>query len=138
MLMHGEPSLSLLTPLLTIGNCIVVIYNRCMKNILQKLLEFREKRDWVQFHSPQNIAKSIVLEAAEILEVFQWKSDEALTDKEKEELGEEMADVYNWLILLSHDLQIDLEQVALKKIEKNEKKYPVAKTKGIATKYTKL
>lgn len=109
-----------------------------MKQILQKLLEFREKRDWLKFHTPQNIAKSIVLEATEILEVFQWKTDDSLSEKEKEEIGEEMADVYNWLILLSHDLNIDLEKVALKKIESNEQKYPVEKTKGIATKYTKL
>ncbi len=109
-----------------------------MKQILQKLLAFREKRDWLKFHTPQNIAKSIVLEATEILEVFQWKTDNSLSEKEKEEIGEEMADVYNWLILLSHDLNIDLEKVALKKIESNEQKYPVEKTKGIATKYTKL
>ncbi len=124
--------------ILTIGNHSVVIYNMRMKQILQKLLEFREKRDWLKFHTPQNIAKSIVLEATEILEVFQWKTDDSLSEKEKEEIGEEMADVYNWLILLSHDLNIDLEKVALKKIESNEQKYPVEKTKGIATKYTKL
>ncbi len=109
-----------------------------MQKILQKLLEFRQARDWSKFNTPQNIAKSIVLEAAEILEVFQWKTDDIISENEKEEVGEEMADVYNWLILLAHDLNIDLEKVALKKIEENAKKYPVEKTKGIATKYTKL
>jgi len=109
-----------------------------MQKILQKLLEFREKRDWLKFHTPQNIAQSIVLEAAEILEVFQWKIDDSLTEKEKEEIGEEMADVYNWLVLLSHDLNIDLEKAAFNKIEENSKKYPVEKSKGKATKYTKL
>jgi dCTP diphosphatase len=109
-----------------------------MHKILKKLLEFRETRDWLKFHTPQNIAKSIVLEASEILEIFQWKTDDSLSKKEKEEIGEEMADVYNWLILLAHDLDIDLEEVALKKIEENAKKYPVEKTKGKATKYTKL
>jgi len=109
-----------------------------MYPILKKLLEFREKRDWVKFHKPQNIAKSIVLESAEILEIFQWKTDDSLTQEEKQAVGEEMADVYNWLILLAHDLDIDLEKTALQKIEKNEKKYPVEKSRGKATKYTKL
>lgn len=109
-----------------------------MQPLLKKLLEFREKRDWIKFHSPQNIAKSIVLEAAEILEIFQWKTDDSISESEKEEIGKEMADVYNWLIILAHDLNIDLEKVALKKIKENEEKYPVEKVKGIAKKYTKL
>lgn len=110
-----------------------------MNPVLAKLLQFRKDRDWEQFHSPQNIAQSIVLEAAEVLEIFQWKrTDAPLTKKEKEQLGEEMADVYNWLLLLSHDLEIDLEKTALKKIVKNSKKYPVEKSKGKAKKYTEL
>jgi dCTP diphosphatase len=92
-----------------------------MQKILKKLLEFRETRDWLKFHTPQNIVKSIVLEAGEILEIFQWKTNESLSKKEKEEIGEEMADVYNWLILLAHDLNIDLEKVALKKLNKMQK-----------------
>ncbi len=109
-----------------------------MQKILQKLLEFREQRDWQKFNTPQNIAKSIVLEAAEILQIFQWKTNNTISKEEKGELAEEMADVYNWLILLAHDLNIDLEQEALKKISKNAEKYPIEKSKGIATKYTKL
>lgn len=109
-----------------------------MKTLLKKLLDFREKRDWMKFNTPQNIAKSIVLEAAEILEIFQWKTDNSISASEKKEIGKEMADVYNWLIILAHDLNIDLEKVALKKIKENEEKYPVEKVKGIAKKYTKL
>ena len=109
-----------------------------MKKVLQKLIEFRTKRDWLKFHTPENIAKSIVLEAAEILQIFQWKTDNTISKQEKSELADEMADVYNWLILLAHDLNIDLEKVALEKISKNAAKYPVEKSKGIATKYTKL
>jgi NTP pyrophosphatase (non-canonical NTP hydrolase) len=109
-----------------------------MQKVLQKLLEFRTNRDWMKFHTAENIAKSIVLEAAEILQIFQWKTDKSLSDEEKKEIAEEMADVYNWLILLAHDLNIDLEQEALKKISKNAEKYPIEKSKGIATKYTKL
>ena len=90
-----------------------------MKKVLQKLIEFRTKRDWLKFHTPENIAKSIVLEAAEILQIFQWKTDNTISKQEKSELADEMADVYNWLILLAHDLNIDLEKVALEKISKN-------------------
>ncbi len=109
-----------------------------MQKVLQKLLEFREKRDWVKYHTPQNIVKSIVLEASEMLEIFQWKRDNSLSAQEKKELATEMADVFNWLILLAHDLNIDLPKEALKKIKKNAQKYPVEKAKGKATKYTKL
>lgn len=109
-----------------------------MKTVLEELLKFRAARDWIKFHSPQNIAKSIVLEAAEILEIFQWKKDDSVSRTEKEKLADEMADVYNWLLLLAHDLQIDLEKSALKKIKQNANKYPVSKSKGKATKYTNL
>ncbi|MEX0896261.1 MAG: nucleotide pyrophosphohydrolase [Patescibacteria group bacterium] len=109
-----------------------------MTKVLQQLLSFREARDWKQFHSPENIAKSIVLEAAEVLEVFQWKKSATLTKNEKKQLAEEMADVYNWLQLLAHDLDIDLETEALKKIKKNQEKYPVEKSRGKAKKYTEL
>ena len=106
--------------------------------ILQKLLEFRETRDWLKFHTPENIAKSIVLESAEILEIFQWKTDKSLSKAEKEHLKEEISDVYNWILLLCHDLDFDLESIALEKIMKNDQKYPVQKCKGIAKKYTQL
>jgi NTP pyrophosphatase (non-canonical NTP hydrolase) len=93
----------------------------------------------MKYNKPQNIAQSLVLEAAEVLEVFQWQSTEdALTDKQKAEISEELADVYNWVLVLSHDLGIDIEAAALKKIEKNGKKYPIEKSKGIAKKYTQL
>ncbi|MFZ1721790.1 MAG: nucleotide pyrophosphohydrolase [Microgenomates group bacterium] len=109
-----------------------------MQKILQKLLEFREQRDWIQFHTPQNLAKSIVLEAAELLEVFQWKRNDQLELKDRRLIAEEMADIFNWLILLSHDLNIDLKAEAMKKIEKNATKYPIAKSKSNAKKYTDL
>ncbi len=109
-----------------------------MKKILQKLLEFREQRDWHQFNTPQNIVKSIVLEAAELLEVFQWKINEKIDSEEKEKIAEEMADIFNWLILLSHDLNIDIQKEALKKIKQNAEKYPVNKSKGSPKKYTRL
>jgi NTP pyrophosphatase (non-canonical NTP hydrolase) len=109
-----------------------------MNKILTLLLEFRKKRDWIQFHSLENIAKSIVLESAELLEIFQWKKDTNLTTREREMAAEELADVYNWVLLMAHDLDIDIEEEAIKKIEKNNLKYPVEKSKGKSVKYTKL
>jgi len=110
-----------------------------MNKVVQKLLKFRDKRNWKKFHTPQNIAQSIVLEATEILEIFQWKPANAnLTKKEKEDLAEEMADVYNWLMLLAHDLDINLEKTALKKIKQNERKYPVGRVRGSSAKYSRL
>lgn len=80
-----------------------------------------------------------MLEAAEVLEIFQWTSTEdSLTNEQKEALSEELADVYNWVLLLSHDIGINIEEAALKKIDKNDKKYPVEKSHGSAKKYTKL
>lgn len=109
-----------------------------MKKILNLLLIFRKKRDWKQFHTPQNIAQSIVLEAAELLEIFQWRKDEKVTTAEKKRIAEELADIYNWILLLAHDLDIDIEQAAQEKIIQNEKKYPIDKAKGNAKKYTEL
>lgn len=99
--------------------------------ILKSLLQFRKERKWKKFHSPQNIAKSIVIESAEILEIFQWQTNKSeLTEKEKNHLAEELADVMNWLILLAYDQGIDLEKACLNKIKKNQKKYPINKYQG--------
>jgi NTP pyrophosphatase (non-canonical NTP hydrolase) len=112
-----------------------------ISNITEKLIEFRKARDWEKFHSPKDIAISLALEAAEVLEHFQWKSEseiKAYIASNKSEIGEELADVFNWILLLSHDLNIDILKAAEEKIEINGKKYPVEKSKGKATKYTKL
>ena len=109
-----------------------------MKSLLQKILDFRKKRDWEQFHQPKNLAISLSLEAAEVLEVFQWTKDGNLPKDKKEALAKELADVYYWLLLLSHDLKIDLDKALEKKMEENDKKYPVKKSKGTSKKYTEL
>ncbi|MFA6197599.1 MAG: nucleotide pyrophosphohydrolase [Patescibacteria group bacterium] len=101
----------------------------------------RDARDWRQFHKPKDLALSLVLEAAEVLEHFQWKNDEEvkeLMEKKKENLGEELADVLYWILTLAHDAGIDLKQAFLRKMEINEKKYPVDKAKGSHKKYTEL
>lgn len=109
---------------------------------LQRIIAtFCHERDWKQFHDPKDLAISLSLEAAEVLEHFQWKnSEEQAThiQERKEEIGEELADVLYWLLLMSSDFDIDLEQAFLRKMDKNALKYPVQKAKGSHAKYTEL
>ncbi len=115
-----------------------------MKNIeelTKRIIEFRDARDWKQFHNPKDVAMSLCLEAAEVLEHFQWKNKEEIEEyvkTHKEHIGEELADVFYWVLLMSHDLKIDILDALDKKISKNENKYPVEKAKGRHTKYNKL
>ena len=109
-----------------------------MNKLLKRILDFRKKRDWEQFHQPKNLAISLSLEAAEVLELFQWTKDGNLPKDKKEALEKELADVYYWLLLLSHDLKIDLDKALEKKMKENDKKYPVTKAKGTSKKYTEL
>lgn len=112
-----------------------------IKRLTQKLINFRNERDWKQFHNPKDVALSLTLEAAEVLEHFQWKNDNELHEyakTHKDDIGEELADVFNWVLILSHDLGVDIVQASKEKIEKNKKKYPVHKAKGKTTKYDKL
>jgi NTP pyrophosphatase (non-canonical NTP hydrolase) len=105
------------------------------------VLKFREERDWKQFHNPKDQALSLCLEAAELLELMQWRNgpelDEHLT-KNRERLGEELADVLGWVLLLAHDQDIDLSAAFARKIQLNREKYPIEKARGVATKYTDL
>ena len=103
------------------------------KDLINKLLKFRDERDWKQFHTPENLAKSISIESAELLELFQWSSQANI-----EELKDEMADVYIYLLLLANNLNIDLNVIADKKIEKNNQNYPISQSKGNSKKYTKF
>ena len=110
-------------------------------SLQQRIIDFRNKRDWKQFHNPKDIALSLVLEATEVLEHFQWKNDKEVQEhviRHKEEIGEELADVLYWVLLMSHDLDINIADALEKKIDKNEQKYPVEKAKGNNLKYTKL
>ncbi|MBI4684753.1 MAG: nucleotide pyrophosphohydrolase [Nitrospirae bacterium] len=113
-----------------------------LKDIIEKLLKFRRERDWEQFHRPKELAISIVLEAAELLEEFQWKNDEEIKKHLKaeglENVKDEVADIAVYILLLSHDLGIDLVDAIRKKLKKNEAKYPVEKAKGSAKKYNRL
>lgn len=108
------------------------------KNLLKRILDFREQRDWQKYHTPNNLAASLVIEASEALEALQWKIDNQLSAKEKLKLEEELADVYYYLLLLAHDSKIDLESALDKKMTENENKYPVEKIKGNWKKYTEI
>ena len=109
-----------------------------MKRNIQRILNIRKERDWEQFHLPKNLAISLVLEAAEVLEVFQWSKDHNVPEGKKVNLADELADVYYWLLLLAYDMDIDLEKALSDKIDKNEKKYPIDKSKGNAKKYNEF
>lgn len=99
-----------------------------------RIKKFNEDRDWDQFHSPSNLAKSIAIEAGELLECFQWNDK----DYSRENVLEELADVTNYCIQMAQVLGVDLIDIVNNKIDITEKKYPVAKAKGVSTKYDKL
>lgn len=106
-----------------------------MDQVIQKLRQFRDDRDWQQFHNPKDLAAALSIEASELLEVFLWKTpEEADIDRVKEEL----ADVLAYALLLSDSYGFDIQEIILDKIRKNEQKYPVGKAKGSAKKYTEL
>ncbi len=106
------------------------------KLTLEKVIAFRDERDWKQFHNPKDLAISISLEAAELLELFQWKREDDKVDIER--IREELADVLMYSISLADILNLDLDDIILSKLEKNGNKYPVALSKGSAEKYNKL
>ena len=103
------------------------------EKVIRALAEFRDERDWKQFHTGKNLAESISIEAAELLEAFQWK-EEADIEKVKEEL----ADVLDYCYLLADHYGLDVDEICLAKIEKNREKYPVEKAKGTSKKYNEL
>lgn len=93
-----------------------------MKDLQQKIIAFRDARNWRQFHTPKDLAISLTLEAGELLENFQWKTSEEAVQANFENIKDELADVVIYALLLSHELGIDLEEAIINKMEKNEKK----------------
>lgn len=111
------------------------------QDLIEQIIKFRDERDWKQFHNPKDLAISLNIEAGELLECFQWKTNDEIKKKlddisYRKNIEEEIADVGNYLILLCHELNIDLLQVISDKCMKNSIKYPVDKCKGKADKYT--
>ena len=105
-----------------------------MKEIIEKLDKFNKERDWGKFHSPENLAKSISIEAGELLECFQWDNE----SYNKDVVCEELADVFTYCIQMAMKLEVEPKEIILKKLDKTIKKYPVDKAKGVSTKYNKL
>ncbi len=112
-----------------------------IQEITKKIRKFRDERDWKQFHNHKDVALSLVLEASEVLEHFQWKSPKEVEEHgrtEKDELSDELADVAVYLFELADNLGIDLPKAIDRKMKKNALKYPVEKAKGKHTKYNLL
>lgn len=105
------------------------------KSTVEKLLKFRDERDWQQFHNSKDLALALSIEASELLEVFLWKKNE---DFNKDKLEEELADVLMYGLLLADKNNIDINSIILKKLQKNGEKYPVDKAKGKSDKYDEL
>lgn len=114
-----------------------------MKDLTRALLQFRDERNWAQFHSLRNLIVSLNLEAAELLELTQWKSDDEIAalpanPQAREALRDECADILLYLLLIAERAGIDLEDAARAKLEKNALKYPVEKSYGSSRKYTEF
>ena len=112
-----------------------------IKKMSERIVAFRDARDWKQFHNAKDLSLSLVLEASEVMEHFQWKSNEEIEEyvkSHKDEIGEELADVFYWILLMGKDIDIDIVAALDKKMLKNEAKYPIEKAKGKHTKYNKF
>lgn len=105
---------------------------------INQILKFRDDRDWRQFHNPKDLAISISLEAAELLEVFQWSGEDVTAEGRMEKIKEELADVVNYCVLMADACNINLDEIIQAKIKLNNQKYPVDKAKGRSDKYTEL
>ena len=108
---------------------------------LQRVLAFREERDWRQFHTFRNLAVSISLESAELLEFVQWVPDAdmpGVVEQRKPEICDEIADIAIYLALIAHDLGVDVDECVRRKLSVNEARYPVEKSRGVATKHDRL
>lgn len=103
--------------------------------ITTALIHFRNQRDWQQFHNSKDLALAISIESGELLEAFLWKPAE---EAKKEKIAEELADIFSFAFLLAHEQGLDVKQIILDKISKNQNKYPVEKVKGSAKKYDEL
>lgn len=108
------------------------------KETIEQVLKFRDDRNWRQFHNPKDLALSISLEAAELLEVFQWSGADTVCESKKDKIKEELADVLNYCILMADVCGVDMDEIVQEKIKRNNEKYPVEKAKDSAKKYDEL
>lgn len=116
-------------------------HDSTLADLTKAVTHFRDARDWERFHNPKDVALSLVLEATELLELFQWTPEnEALAraHHRHEEVQDELADILYWVLLLSNDLGFDIGDALFAKLEKNKAKYPVEEARGSSKKYDKL
>jgi dCTP diphosphatase len=116
-----------------------VSMNRQLEDLKERIRHFADERDWDQFHTPKNLAMALIVEAAELVEHFQWLTGEesqSLPAKKKAELEEELADILIYLVRMADKLDIDLHSVALQKLQRNAAKYPADKVRGDSRKYS--
>lgn len=106
-----------------------------IKKLTEQLIDFRDERDWAQFHNAKDLAVALNIEAGELLEAFLWKNAE---DADVEKVKEELADVFAYAFLLANKYELDVLEIVTSKIKTNAKKYPVEKSKGTAKKYDEL
>ena len=109
-----------------------------MQDLIQLLRQFRDDRDWAQFHDSKNLALALSIEAAELNELFLWTTDGELPPSKKQHLREELADVIAYALLLADKHQLNIDEIVREKVALNAAKYPVGKSKGNAAKYTDL
>lgn len=109
-----------------------------MEEVIRKILKFRDDRDWKQFHNPKDLAISISLEAAELLEAFQWSGGDTEVPEKKVNMQEELADVLIYCIMMADILELDICQIIEDKLQKNVSRYPVEEAYGSRQKYTQL
>ena len=105
---------------------------------IEKILKFRDDRDWKQFHNPKDLAISLSLEASELLEIFQWSGNDLVCSEKKDKIAEELADVVIYCVHMADACNLDLDEIVQKKLAVNNEKYPVNKAKGKSDKYSEL
>lgn len=108
------------------------------QNTVDMIMKFRDDREWKQFHNPKDLAISISLEAAELLEIFQWSGTDVVCADKKDKIAEELADVLVYCTLMADACGLDIDEIVQKKMKQNNKKYPVEKAKGKSDKYNEL
>ena len=112
-----------------------------LQQVVERIRQFRDARDWQQFHHPKDMAAGLAIEAAELMELFLWKSEQEqaeIVETKREQIEDELADIGMFLLELADNLNVDLLTAIEAKIEKNAEKYPVEKSKGRSAKYTEL
>lgn len=109
-----------------------------IETLQKEITQFRDDRNWIQYHNPKDLALSISLEAAELLEIFQWSGTDVSADGKKDKIAEELADVFMYCVLMADVCDLDITEIVEKKLVLNNKKYPIEKAYGMKEKYTEL